>query len=253
MSHGQGGGGGGADAAPEAADGAGDAGGGGNGGGTVQFTFGLNPIEVKARKHALLCAIGFLILLPLGVLLARYARTFTRRWFWGHAIIQLLISGPVIFVGIALGHQLSNELEFNEMHDPHQNIGIALIALYGTQLLLGIFIHFVKLPGLFRGHRPPWNYIHVALGLAILALAAYQVHYGLNTEWPFATGNLHHIPGSAMHAWLALIIIFWVLYFIGMTLLPRQFKAEAAGRERARVLAKETGHTHEGDLPANAA
>lgn len=42
-------------------------------------TFPLLPIEVMARNHALLCTIGFLILLPFGTLVARYARTFTRR------------------------------------------------------------------------------------------------------------------------------------------------------------------------------
>lgn len=34
-----------------------------------------------------------------------------------------------------------------------------------------------------------------------------QVHYGLYTEWVFSTGNLHPVPESAKHAWLALIIV----------------------------------------------
>jgi len=221
--------------------GGGDAGGDGNGNGGNAgnlISFPLSPIEIKARNHAIVCTVGFLILLPLGVLLARYARTFTRRWFWGHAVMQFVISGPVIFAGWALGDQLSKELEMQSLHDPHQQIGIALLALYVTQLLIGVFIHYVKMPGLFRGHRPPQNYIHVMLGLAILALAAYQVHYGLNTEWAFATGGGHEVPDSAMHAWLALIIVFWVLYFLGMALLPRQFKSEAEGRREMRMSAK---------------
>lgn len=182
-----------------------DGGNGGGGGGpgpsgganapTGLSSFPLSAIEIKARNHAILCTVGFLILLPLGVLLARYARTFTRTyvvlfppdvfdlicffvdesWFWGHAVMQLVISGPVIFAGWSMGHDLANQLELEELHDPHQQIGIALLAMYVTQLLLGTFIHFVKLQGLFRGYRPPQNYLHVVLGLAILALAAYQV------------------------------------------------------------------------------
>lgn len=59
-------------------------GGGGGGDGAAAATAGstsipLLPIEVYARNHALLCTIGFLILLPVGTLVARYARTFTRR------------------------------------------------------------------------------------------------------------------------------------------------------------------------------
>lgn len=38
--------------------------------------------------HASLSATGFLILLPLGVLLARWTRTFSKTWFTGHWIIQ---------------------------------------------------------------------------------------------------------------------------------------------------------------------
>ncbi|KAJ6609094.1 hypothetical protein B0H10DRAFT_2165067 [Mycena sp. CBHHK59/15] len=185
-----------------------------------------------ARNHAILCTIGFLILLPLGVLLARYARTFTQRWFWGHAVMQFIISGPVIFAGWAMGYQLATKLELTGLHDPHQNIGIALLALYLTQLLMGTFIHYVKTPSLFRGHRPPQNYLHVILGLAIIALAGYQVHYGLTFEWAFATGGLHKVPNSALNAWMALIIVFWALYFLGMALLPRQFKSEKEGRRK---------------------
>jgi len=199
----------------------------------------LSPLEIKARNHALLCSIGFLVLLPLGVLLARYARTFTRRWFWGHAVMQLVISGPVIFAGWAMGHNVAIELELEFLYDPHQQIGIALLALYVTQLLVGTLIHFVKVPGLFRGHRPPQNYLHVALGLAILALAAYQVHYGLYIEWLFATGGLHQVPEAAKNAWLALIIVFWVLYFLGMALLPRQFSREKEGRQQMRMASKD--------------
>ncbi|KAJ7697628.1 hypothetical protein B0H17DRAFT_1051651 [Mycena rosella] len=121
--------------------------------------------------------------------------------------------------------------------DPHQKIGVALLAMYVTQLLLGGFIHFVKLP--IRGHRPPQNYLHAVLGLAIIALAAYQIHYGLTIEW-LLTGQ-GPVPGSALNAWLALIIVFWALYFLGMALLPRQFSREKEGRAAMRRAAAAKG------------
>ncbi|KAF8887573.1 hypothetical protein BD779DRAFT_1526991 [Infundibulicybe gibba] len=150
----------------------------------------LFPIERTVRSHGILCTVGFLILLPIGVLVARYARNWTNRWWLGHGMIQFLISGP---------------------------------------LVLGAFIHFVKFPSAFQGRRPPQNYFHAFLGLVILVLAAEQVHYGLYTEW-LLTGNIHSIPPSAKHAWLALIIVFWVLYAAGLAFLPKQFKQEAKGR-----------------------
>jgi cytochrome b561 len=96
--------------------------------------------------------------------------------------MQLVISGPVIFAGWSMGHDLANILGFQQLQDPHQQIGIALLALYVTQLLLGTFIHFIKFQGLFRGYRPPQNYLHIALGLAILALAADQVRNARSSD-----------------------------------------------------------------------
>ncbi|KAI0051372.1 hypothetical protein FA95DRAFT_323564 [Auriscalpium vulgare] len=178
------------------------------------FSVPLNFVEKKARTHALLVSVGFLILVPLGTLTARYARTFTNRWWFGHWIINFVISGPVIFAGWALGHQTTSE-SFTGGHysDPHKKIGLALLIMYLLQLALGAVIHFVRVPFLFVGHRPPQNYIHAVLGLAILALAAYQVHYGLNTEWARTTGNVHPVPESAKHAWVALVVV-------GLMILP---------------------------------
>jgi hypothetical protein len=72
--------------------GGGGEGGGGEGGlgedGNSVTSAGLSPLEVMARNHALLCTIGFLILLPVGSLVARYARTFTNKC---EAIPYLLI------------------------------------------------------------------------------------------------------------------------------------------------------------------
>jgi hypothetical protein len=56
-----------------------------------------------------------------------------------------------------------------------QNVGVVIFALYIAQIVVGAFIHFVRIPFLFVGHRPPQNYFHAVFGLAILAMAAYQV------------------------------------------------------------------------------
>jgi hypothetical protein len=43
--------------------------------------------------------------------------------------------------------------------------------------VVGAFIHFIRIPFLFVGHRPPQNYIHAIIGLTILAMAASQVRF----------------------------------------------------------------------------
>jgi len=190
----------------------------------------LLPFEQKAKTHAILCTVGFLILLPIGALVARYGRNFTNHWFKVHFAFQLFIAGPIIFVGWSMGYKTSSELLSVHFFDRHQKIGLALLILYVAQLALGLFIHYVKMPSLFRGHRPPQNYLHGILGISIFALAAYQVHYGLYTEW-LNLGGGHEIPDSAKHAWLGLIIAFWALYVLGLAFVPRQYKKEREARE----------------------
>ena len=94
-----------------------------------------------------------------------------------HLVFQLFFAGPVIFAGCSKGHSTANMLQLPHWQDTHQKIGLALLILYVLQVVIGLVIHFFKTPSLFGGHRPPQNYLHVSIGLAILALAAYQVSF----------------------------------------------------------------------------
>ncbi|KAH9060388.1 hypothetical protein EDB83DRAFT_2224358 [Lactarius deliciosus] len=190
--------------------------------------FGLSEYEKRVRDHGLLAAIAFLVIIPVGVLIPRYLRTFTNRWFWGHAITNFLVSGPLVFAAWAMGSKAS-DLTDSPM-DHHKKIGYVIFGLYIGQVVLGTFIHYVRIPFPFLGHRPPQNYIHALLGIVILAMANYQVHYGIYVEWPLMTGDVHPVKQSAKHAWLALVIVFWSLYVIGLVFLPRQYTQEREGR-----------------------
>ncbi|KAK7029685.1 hypothetical protein VNI00_014383 [Paramarasmius palmivorus] len=194
----------------------------------------LLPIEVQTRTHAILCATGFLILLPIGVLVARYARNFTNKWFYFHAVWNIFIAGPVIFAGWHYGVMTAEQLAIpNFTYDPHQKMGLALLILYIVQLILGAVIHWFKVgTSALTGRRPLQNYVHGFLGLAIFVLAASQVHYGLYIEWNMFFGALHQVPNSAKNAWIALVVIFWTLYILGLAFVPGQFKKE---RDQKRI------------------
>ncbi|KAH9993162.1 hypothetical protein BJV77DRAFT_1067309 [Russula vinacea] len=188
----------------------------------------LTDYEVKVRNHAVLMGTAFLVILPTGVLIARYLRNFTNRWWWAHWLTNFVVAGSLIFAAwgeASKAHQISGW-----PLDHHKRVGYAIISLYIAQVVIGAFIHFVRIPFLFVGHRPPQNYFHAILGLCILAMAGYQIHDGMYTEWPNLTGNIPPVKNSAKHAWLALLIIFWVLYGIGLAFLPRQYRQEAEGR-----------------------
>ncbi|KAJ7077562.1 hypothetical protein C8R44DRAFT_896234 [Mycena epipterygia] len=152
-------------------------------------------------------------------------------WFWPHVIMNFLVTGPLVFTAFALGYQTTAASGAPYLTDPHQKVGLALLIMYLLQVFLGAFIHWVKLPFRFPGGRHPQNYLHVILGLSIVALASWQTHYALWIEWAFVTGNFHPLGP------IAIVIVMWGLYAIGLVLLPRQFKQEAASRR-----AKDEGH-----------
>lgn len=53
--------------------------------------------------HAVLSVTGFLVLLPVGSLIARWGRTVSENWFYYHWTTQVILSIPVVVVGWALG------------------------------------------------------------------------------------------------------------------------------------------------------
>jgi len=184
--------------------------------------------EDGMRDHGLLASVVFLVLMPSGILFVRYVRTFTTKWWFVHSLLSGFIPGSLIIASWVKAHQISGETP--RRASAHTRIGFVIFGLSITQIVLGLFIHFVPVkPFLFGGSRPPQNYIHPLLGLTIVGLAEYQIYDGIYSEWPKFTGN--PISESAKHAWLALMIVFWSLYAFGLLLLPRQYRQERRLRE----------------------
>jgi len=179
--------------------------------------------------HAVFCGLGFLFFLPLGVLIARFLRTFTPTWFKGHWIMQFAFSGPIILTGFVLAIVGVAQQGTPHIQPGHQTWGLVLILLYLVQCSLGGFIHFVKSKS--RIGRPPQNYLHAVFGLFIIAVAFYQVHTGYDDAWPSVTGL--PTPGAIDIVWILWIIMLALLYGAGLALLRRQFRQEKQSRKRS--------------------
>ena len=117
--------------------------------------------------------------------------------------------------------------------------GLYAVGLYVVQMGLGIFIHYIRIPFPFIGHRPPLNYFHGLLGLVTLVLANYQVRLcqrcllhraffcssvlgnqiydGLYHKSSFLAADVRQ---SAKHAWLALLIVRYTAQTWPVTHLP---------------------------------
>lgn len=80
----------------------------------------LLPYQRLLVIHAVLCSIGFLLVLPVGALVARWLRTFNRHWFKAHWITQVALGGPIIVAG--WGTAIAAVVEKNGAHfdDTHK-------------------------------------------------------------------------------------------------------------------------------------
>ena len=79
--------------------------------------------------------------------------------------------------------------------------------LYVVQCSLGGFIHFVKPQSLtWKGRRPPQNYVHALLGLAVIGMAMNQVYTGYKKEWEQTTGR-EDPPDGVNIAWIVLTVV----------------------------------------------
>ncbi|KAJ6567832.1 hypothetical protein B0H10DRAFT_1830301 [Mycena sp. CBHHK59/15] len=204
----------------------------------------LTPYQRMIIAHAVFCVVGFALLLPTGVLVARYLRTFTPTWYTGHWIAQFGIAGPSIIIGVVLGFEAAGKIGSKIFDDhkasplspclclcltPPQKNGVILFALYLTQCVVGAVIHWVK-PKNAKG-RPPQNYLHAIFGLAIIGFGMYQIRSGYREEWPNYTA-LGSVPSVVNTLWMCGVsCLLPLLYAGGLTLLRKQYRQEDAYRK----------------------
>jgi len=201
------------------------------------------PPRSKLVAHATISSLGFLIFLPIGVLIARY-RTTNPFWFKLHYFTQVF-AGTLIIAGFALGVNYHHEAYNGGITDVdhHNAIGVTLFILYLVQLVLGSLIHYIKPPRFpslnpfpANSHslllRPPQNYLHAILGLVIIILAFYQVRSGYRGMYPLWDGN--YAPNGVNVVWILWVCIFSVVYVAGLGLLGVQWRGEKEELERTR-------------------
>ncbi|KAJ6455785.1 hypothetical protein C8R45DRAFT_1035649 [Mycena sanguinolenta] len=197
--------------------------------GTIQDALN-NPLPryQKLIWHGILLSIGFLVLLPMGSLSARWGRTLTPRWFKAHRFLNFGIALPVISGGFILGPLAVLDRQTSHFNDAHKICGLLLFTLYGTQLLLGRYIHSRR-DVVGRPPHPPSNIVHAVLGISIIAGAFLQVRSGFG-EWSMSTRQpeFSHWCHDALIAWA---VILPLLYFGGLVLLKRQFVQEKHGQK----------------------
>ncbi|KZW01863.1 hypothetical protein EXIGLDRAFT_716508 [Exidia glandulosa HHB12029] len=191
----------------------------------------LPPLSSSQKlivAHAVVFAIAFMLLLPVGALFARLLRTSTTFWFKAHWIVQFYITAPAIILGFAFSVAGVQQHGSGHFNDDHKRLGLVICILYVVQCSLGAIIHFIK--SATRLRRPPQNYLHAVLGLVIIGLALAQVHSGYDKEWNAATGR-GEVSNGVKIVWIIWVVLLPVLYFGGLAFLPRQLRMEREERQ----------------------
>ncbi|PHT64633.1 Cytochrome and DOMON domain-containing protein [Capsicum annuum] len=132
----------------------------------------------KRNLHGLLNAVSWGIMMPIGILFARYLKVFSDpAWFYLHSIWQ--ITAYVIGVaGWVTGLQLGSEsrgIQFTA----HRTIGIVLFSLATLQASA-----MLLRPKRDHKHRIYWNIYHRSVGYSIVVLGIINIFKGLNILKP---------------------------------------------------------------------
>ncbi|KAH7307671.1 hypothetical protein KP509_22G071600 [Ceratopteris richardii] len=155
--------------------------------------------QLLKNRHGVLNTVGWGVVLPCGVLVARYLRFADPLWFYAHVFLQL--SGFTLgTAGWATGLGLGNSSPGIVYHK-HRSIGIALFAISVIQV-------FALLLRPQRDHkiRKLWNTYHYILGTGILALGILNIFYGFDILSPPKKWRLAYIYVMIAFAGLTLCL-----------------------------------------------
>jgi len=137
-----------------------------SGGGSGDGTF---PPE---RRHGLLAMMGWGVLMPIGMITARYFRQLDPCWFYSHLAIQ--VCGYAIGIAaVVLGFRLNGD-GLKDV-DAHKALGIAILAMASLQVLA-----ILARPDKTSKVRRFWNWYHHNIGRAAILVAVGNVFLGLS-------------------------------------------------------------------------
>lgn len=166
------------------------------------------PYNFLKRTHGIINTISWGIFLPLGVISARYLRSFTESaWFYVHVCFQTV--GYMLGVtGWALGMKLRTDT--GVIHASHQNIGITLFVLATLQVFA-----LILRPNPDHKNRRKWNYYHHTLGYTVILLGIINIFVGLHILNPGGHWRSGYAGSLVLMVAVAVVleIVTWIRYF----------------------------------------
>lgn len=147
--------------------------------------------------HMWLMAVGWGIIIPLGIVSARAKNLMTKRWFTVHRIIQS-IGFCLGIAGIGCGFAIRGT--WSTPFTVHRDLGITITVLGAVQI-----ISLVAKPELGTKARTYWTPWHTWLGRATALLAIANVYYGMI-----------HVADVNSWAWVVYTVILAIIIAVGI-------------------------------------
>lgn len=168
----------------------------------------VSKLNKKIKVHGSLNIIGWGVLLPIGAMVARYARGFDPAWFYSHIAFQILGYGCII-AGVATGVDVAKLAQPDQLN-AHRGLGIFLLALATLQVLA-----VVLRPKKDAKVRKYWNWYHHWVGRLALFLAVVNIFVGLHmsdAEHGFKVGYIS-ILSIEIGAFVILEFLLWLRWY----------------------------------------
>lgn len=169
------------------------------------------PNQKLKNNHGLISAVSWGLLMPLGVMAARYLRPISGSnpaWFYTHIAFQC--TGYVLgVVSWALGLKLHNLNEGGAVPYKHRNIGISIFALATLQVLA-----LLLRPKPDAKYRKYWNIYHHTVGYATIILIIINIFEGLDLLQPEDKWTTAYVIVLCVLGGISLImeIVIWTLW-----------------------------------------
>ncbi|XP_019179947.1 PREDICTED: cytochrome b561 and DOMON domain-containing protein At3g25290-like [Ipomoea nil] len=150
--------------------------------------------------HGILNVVSWGILFPVGIIMARYVKTFSDpAWFYAHVTCQL--SSYVVGVGgWGTGMKLGSQ-STGIVYSIHRNLGITLFCFATLQ----VFALFLR-PNKNHKYRLYWNIYHQGIGYGVLILGIINVFKGFEILQPQRKWKVAYISLLSVLGGIALVL-----------------------------------------------
>lgn len=156
------------------------------------------PYSNIRKTHGAINLLGWGILMPIGVIVARFAKQWDPLWFYAHVSIQSLgfifgVSG--VICGFVLEDKTSAEV------DRHKSLGVVILALGCLQV-----IAFLARPRKDSKYRKYWNWYHYLVGRVLILLAVINIFHGIHLGKAGSSWNIGYAVAIAVLFVVALLL-----------------------------------------------